>query len=106
MPLFEVDIYKTAQIRQNSVYMRNKKTICCLIAVSTITALAEFQSPLDIAEHLEQKLARFDGLWEPNPNTPCAYGVGVIPLPDSAPANGSGFPSSYSLPLQRKENMI
>ena len=67
----------------------------------TIGAFAEsastmLQSPLDIATHLEQKLARFGGLMAIDANTPCAYTIGVIPLPDSIPANGSYFPPSFA----------
>jgi len=72
--------------------MKIKALFCCAIAFVTITAWADFQSPRDLATRLEEKLARFEGLWLPSTNFVFTFDFGVRPLPE---ASTEGFPQSF-----------
>ena len=76
--------------------MKRGNLICSLIVLCGIIVLADFQSPRDLAVHLEEKLASFAGLGMPDTNAPCLFFIGVLPLPDCATTNGTGFLPSFT----------
>ncbi len=57
----------------HSDVMKKESLTCGLAVLSAITALADFQSPRDLAMHLEKQQARFEGLWLPTTN------IGFLP---------------------------
>ena len=55
-------------------------------------SLAQPQTPLNMAEHLELQLSQFIGTLLPDINTPYTCYQGVLPLPEAAP---EGFPQDF-----------
>ncbi|MCL1921286.1 MAG: hypothetical protein FWG50_09460 [Kiritimatiellaeota bacterium] len=72
--------------------MRDKILFAFLTALAALAAVAEVQSPFDMALCLEKSLSEFAGALSPDAGEPCACYQGVLPFPEADPA---GFPQAF-----------